>query len=145
MSLIALGMYAISFISVILWECGRLMLSLKIIYKCLLCISWAWWWWFSFQVMSNSCNPMDCSLPGSSVHRIFQARILEWVAISFSQGIFLNQTQVPCLSGRFFTAELGGKIPKLSIVCHCFLDILVLQSFFKILFLCVTCQNCVAY
>ena len=31
------------------------------------------------------CNPMDCSLPGSSVHGIFQARILEWVAISFSR------------------------------------------------------------
>ena len=30
------------------------------------------------------CNPMDCSPPGSSVHRILQARILEWVAISFS-------------------------------------------------------------
>ena len=34
--------------------------------------------------MSNSCDPMDCSLPGSSVHGILQARILEWVAISFS-------------------------------------------------------------
>ena len=32
------------------------------------------------------CNPMDCSLPGSSVHRIFKARILEWVAISSSRG-----------------------------------------------------------
>ena len=31
------------------------------------------------------CNPMDCSLPGSSVHRILQARILEWVAIPFSR------------------------------------------------------------
>ena len=30
------------------------------------------------------CNPMDCSLPGSTVHGIFQARILEWVAIAFS-------------------------------------------------------------
>ena len=30
------------------------------------------------------CDPMDCSLPGSSVHGIFQARVLEWVAISFS-------------------------------------------------------------
>ena len=30
------------------------------------------------------CNPVDCSLPGSSVNRILQARILEWVAISFS-------------------------------------------------------------
>ena len=32
------------------------------------------------------CNPMDCSLPGSSVHGILQARLLEWVAFSFSRG-----------------------------------------------------------
>ena len=32
------------------------------------------------------CNPMDCSLPGSSVHGILQARILEWVVISYSRG-----------------------------------------------------------
>ena len=32
------------------------------------------------------CNPMNCSPPGSSVHGILQARILEWVAISFSRG-----------------------------------------------------------
>ena len=32
------------------------------------------------------CDPMDCSPPGSSVHGILQARILEWVAISFSRG-----------------------------------------------------------
>ena len=32
------------------------------------------------------CDPMDCSLPGSFVHGIFQARVLEWVAISFSRG-----------------------------------------------------------
>ena len=32
------------------------------------------------------CDPMDCSLPGSSVHGISQARILEWVALSFSRG-----------------------------------------------------------
>ena len=32
------------------------------------------------------CDPMDCSLPGSSVHGIIQARILKWVAISFSRG-----------------------------------------------------------
>ena len=31
------------------------------------------------------CDPMDCSLPGSSVHGVFQARILKWVAISYSQ------------------------------------------------------------
>ena len=32
------------------------------------------------------CDPMDCSPPGSSIHGIFQARILEWVAVSFSRG-----------------------------------------------------------
>ena len=34
------------------------------------------------QLCPTLCNPMDCSLPGSSVHGILQARILEWVAIS---------------------------------------------------------------
>ena len=38
----------------------------------------------SCSVMSDLCNPMGCSLPGSSVHGILQARILEWVAIPFS-------------------------------------------------------------
>ena len=41
------------------------------------------------------CNPMDCSLPGSSVHGILQARILEWVAIFFSRGS--SQTLVSCI------------------------------------------------
>ena len=36
----------------------------------------------AYSVCLSLCNPMDCSLPGSSVHGIFQARILEWVAIS---------------------------------------------------------------
>ena len=35
------------------------------------------------QLCLTLCDPMDCRLPGSSVHGIFQARILEWVAISF--------------------------------------------------------------
>ena len=38
------------------------------------------------QFCLTLCNPMDCSLPGSSVHGIFLERILEWVAISFSKG-----------------------------------------------------------
>ena len=38
------------------------------------------------QSCPTLCDPVDCSLPGSSVHGIFQARILEWVAISFSRG-----------------------------------------------------------
>ena len=46
------------------------------------------------------CNPMDCSLPGSSVHGIFQVRILEWVTISFSKGSSQprNRTSVSCVS-----------------------------------------------
>ena len=51
------------------------------------------------------CDPMDCSLPGFSVHRILQARILEWVAIPFSKGSFQpwDGTLVSCIAGRFFT------------------------------------------
>ena len=37
------------------------------------------------QSCPTLCDPMDCSLPGSSVHGIFQARVLEWIAISFSR------------------------------------------------------------
>ena len=49
-----------------------------------------WIKWGSGRLVTQShltlCNPMDCSQPGSSVHRILQARILEWVAISSSKG-----------------------------------------------------------
>ena len=38
------------------------------------------------QSCPTLCDPVDCSLPGSSVHGILQARVLEWVAISFSRG-----------------------------------------------------------
>ena len=53
------------------------------------------------------CNPMDCSLPGSSVHGIFQARILEWVAISYSRGssrpgVWTHISWVSCIAGIFF-------------------------------------------
>ena len=40
----------------------------------------------SHSVVSNSCNPMDCSPPGSSLHGVFQAKTLEWGAISSSRG-----------------------------------------------------------
>ena len=48
---------------------------------------------------------MECSPPGSSVHEIFQARILEWVAISFSRGSSQPRDwiHVSCTAGRFFT------------------------------------------
>ena len=55
--------------------------------------------------MSNSCNPTDCSLPDSSVHGIFQERILEWVALSFSRESSWPRdlTQVSCIAGGFLT------------------------------------------
>ena len=66
------------------------------------------------QSCPTMCNPMICSPPGSSVHSILQARILELVVISFSRGSSRprNQTQVSrvsCIAGGFFTVELWGK------------------------------------
>ena len=49
------------------------------------------------QLGLTLCDPIDCSSPSSSVHGIIQARILEWVAISFSRGILLIQGSNPCL------------------------------------------------
>ena len=60
---------------------------------------------FSHQVVSYSCNLMDCSPNASSVHGILQARILEWVAISFSRVSSWPRkwTRVSCIAGRSFT------------------------------------------
>ena len=68
------------------------------------------------------CDPMDCSLQGSSVHGIFQARIQEWVVISFSRGSSQarDRTWVACIAGRRFTIWAPGKhfkmITKISLV-----------------------------
>ena len=52
------------------------------------------------------CNPMDCSLPGSSVHGILQARVLEWVAISSFEDLPDPGTDSTssALADRFFTS-----------------------------------------
>ena len=57
------------------------------------------------QLCPTLCHPMDGSPPGSSVHGIFQARVLEWIAISSSRGSSWpsDGTQVSCIAGRFFT------------------------------------------
>ena len=51
------------------------------------------------------CDPIDCSLPGSSVHGIFQAIVLDWIAISFSRGSSQPRarTLVSCTVDRHFT------------------------------------------
>ena len=73
----------------------------------------------SLQLWTTLSNPMYCSLPGSSVHGIFQARILEWVArgLLLFQGLFLTQGLNPCqdwthvsyTAGSVFTAEPWGE------------------------------------
>ena len=57
------------------------------------------------QSHGTHCNPMDCSPPGSSVHGILQARILEWVAIPFSKGSSQprDQSCASHITGKFFT------------------------------------------
>ena len=62
--------------------------------------------------LQQSC--VLCSPPGSSVHGISQARILEWAAVSFSRGSSQSRYQnrvsaAPALTGRFFTTEPPGK------------------------------------
>ena len=51
------------------------------------------------------CDPMDCSLSGPSPHGIFQAKVLEWIAISFSRGSSRprNRTWLSRVAGRWFT------------------------------------------
>ena len=67
------------------------------------------------QSCPTLCNPVDCSPPGSSVHGILQARMLEWVAISSSRGSSQCRNWaciscIPWIADRFFTAEPPGKL-----------------------------------
>ena len=64
--------------------------------------------WLSAQVCPTLCDPVDCSPPGSSVHEILQARILEWVATPSSRGSSWPgdgpmSLASPALAGGFFT------------------------------------------
>ena len=66
---------------------------------------------FSHSVLFHSCDPMDYTPPGSSVHGISQARILEWVAIPFFRGYSWprDQTCVSFIAGGFFTSAPPGE------------------------------------
>ena len=71
--------------------------------------TWKQKYFFMRSEVTQSCatlwDLMNCSLPGSSVHGLFQARVLEWVAISFSRGSSQPRdwTQVSHIAGRCFT------------------------------------------
>ena len=66
------------------------------------------------QSCPTLCIPMDCSPPGSSLHGIFQARVLEWIAISFSKGSSWtrDRTWVSCIAGWCFTSWATRESPK---------------------------------
>ena len=78
------------------------------------------------QPCPTLCYPMDCSLPGSSIHRIFQARVLKWVAISFStiwpsnltpkhipeETKIERDTYIPLFTAALFTIAKTWKQPR---------------------------------
>ena len=87
--------------------------------------------------MSESLQPRGLYSTRLFIHGISQARIMEWVAISFSRGSFRprNQTPVSCLAGRFFTTESPWKPAKASIK-RCalwFFTVFLSQVFIKFL------------
>ena len=65
------------------------------------------------QFCPTLCHPMDSNLPGSSIRGISQARILEWIAISFSRGSYWPRdwTPVSCIAGRLFYCLSHQGIP----------------------------------
>ena len=73
------------------------------------------------QLCSTLCNPMNCSPPGSSVHGILQARILEWEAIPFSRGSSQprDQTSVSCI-GRWILYQCATWEAQRN---HCFMSV----------------------
>ena len=85
------------------------------------------------------CDPMDCRPSGSSVHGILHSRILEWVAIPFSRRSSQprDQTQVSCISGRFFTIWATGRTTGFYGLV---LLLLLLLSHFSRVWLCATLE-----
>ena len=89
------------------------------------------------QLCLTLCDPMACSLPGSSVYGISQARILECVFIPFSRGSFRSrdQTQVSCSAGGFFivwATKKAKQVTKGQIVY----DLTLMKSFSSVQFSC---------
>ena len=73
--------------------------------------------------VAQSCptlsDPMDCSLPGSYVHGIFQARVLEWGAIAFSAHELTQNQKYHCFEVLFSLILLNNKEPFLDQVVKC--------------------------
>ena len=100
--------------------CGHLMFT-KVEIKYLECWFFLWIlnstkWSAVAQSCPSLCDPMDCSLAGSSVHGIFQAIVLEWIVISFSRGSSWprGRTQVSRIVDRRFTVWATREVTELS-------------------------------
>ena len=68
----------------------------------------------SEREVNQSCwtlnNPMDCSLPGSSVHGSFQARVLEWVAIAFTSNLQFQYISKDRIENIYFASQFDANI-----------------------------------
>ena len=82
------------------------------------------------QLCLTLCNPVDCGLPGSSIHGILHAGILEWIAISFSRGSSQprDRTWVSRITGRRFTVWATREAQGLILLNKNFWDPCCLQS-----------------
>ena len=69
------------------------------------------------QLCQTRSDPMDCSLPGSSIHGIFQARVLEWVAIAFSETLVLGTNKLNDLCKAEFLNTCTSDIRGWVILC----------------------------
>ena len=74
-------------------------------------VAWFICCYFTIKSCLTLCNPMDCSLPGSFIYEISQARVLEWASVSLSRGSPSPgvTAKSPALAGESSTAELPGK------------------------------------
>ena len=88
------NIFAYTYLPYLHWKCVCLSLSIFV----------------SRSVVLTSCDPIDCSPPGTSIHGILQARTLEWVATPFSRGSCQPRdwTQASCIACRFFTTDASG-------------------------------------
>ena len=85
------------------------------------------------QLCPTLCDPMDCSLPGSSIYGILQARILEWVTISFSRGSSQPpgiEPGSPTLEADALTSEPPEK-PPMVVLLACNYTVIIVISCLK--------------
>ena len=80
-------------VCVLVCVCWCVCVLVYVLVYVLVCVCWYVCWCVCAQLCLILCDPLDCSPPGSSVHAIFQTRIPEWVAISYSKGFSQSRDQ----------------------------------------------------